>query len=79
MIIRPDKKIVVCGGWDGRLRIFSWVKPEKLKPLAVLNFHADTVEAVAFSDQDVEGGRLHGRKVLVAGGKDGKASLWDIY
>ena len=77
--IRPDSKLVVCGGWDGRLRIFSWVKPEKLKPLAVLKFHAETVEAVSFSDVEVEGGRLHGRKVIAAGGKDGKISLWDIY
>jgi len=77
--IRPDRKIVVCGGWDGRLRIFSWVKPDKLKPLAVLKFHTETVESVTFSDVALEGGRLCGKKVLVAGGKDGKVSLWDIY
>ena len=77
--VRGDGKIVVCGGWDGRLRVFSWVKPERLKPLAVLPFHAESVEAVAFSDVEVEGGRLGGKKVLAAGGKDGKVSLWDIY
>ena len=77
--IRGDRKIAVCGGWDGRLRVFSWVKPDKLKPLAVLKFHAESVEAVAFSEVEVEGGRLGGRRVLAAGGKDGKVSLWDIY
>jgi len=77
--LRGDGKLAVCGGWDGKLRVFSWVKPDRLKPLAVLKFHTETVEALTFSDEEVDGGRLGGKRVLAAGGKDGKVSLWDIY
>ena len=28
-MVRPDGNIVICGGWDGRLRLFSWIKPDK--------------------------------------------------
>ena len=24
----PDKRIVVAGGWDGRVRLFSWIRWE---------------------------------------------------
>ena len=77
--LRPDGKIVVCGGWDGRLRIFSWLKPENLKPLAVLKFHVDSVESVVFSQEAIEDGRLDGKNLIFAGGKDGKVSIWNIY
>ena len=30
-------------------RVFSWKKPEKLRPLAVLQFHSEPVEALAYS------------------------------
>ena len=77
-MVRPDGNIVICGGWDGRLRLFSWVKPDKLKPLAVLKYHSDSVETLLCSDQC--GGRLEGRRnIIFAGSKDGKISMWDIY
>ena len=75
--IRPDRQLVVAGGWDGRVRVFS--NTARLRPLAVLLFHSATVEALAFSRQPVAAGRLAGRNILAAGGKDGKISLWDIY
>ena len=78
-LVRDDSSIMVTGGWDARLRVFSWKKPEKLKPLAVLDFHSEPVEAMAFSKGRSEEGRLAGKRLLAAGGKDGKVSLWDIY
>jgi len=78
-LVRDDSSIMVTGGWDARLRVFSWKKPEKLKPLAVLDFHSEAVEAMTFSKGRVEEGRLAGKRLVAAGGKDGKVSLWDIY
>ena len=40
------------------LSLFSWVKPDKLNPMPVLKFHAESVESVAFSGVEVERGRL---------------------
>ena len=79
VLVRDDSSIMVAGGWDARLRVFSWKKPEKLKPLAVLDFHSEAVEAMAFSNGRLEEGRLAGKRLVAAGGKDGKVSLWDIY
>jgi len=76
--IRQDGKIAATGGWDGRLRIFSWINPEKMKPLAVLQFHSGSVETVAFSSQPPPSGRCS-TNLLAAGGKDSKVSLWSIY
>ena len=79
VLVRDDSSIMVTGGWDARLRVFSWKKPEKLKPLAVLDFHSEAVEAMAFSKGRLKEGRLAGKRLVAAGGKDGKVSLWDIY
>lgn len=76
--IRQDGKIAVTGGWDGRVRIFSWMNPAKMKPLAVLQFHSGSVETVAFTSQPPTTGRCT-TNLLAAGGKDSKVSLWSIY
>ena len=78
-LVRDDSSIMLTGGWDARLRVFSWKKPEKLKPLAVLDFHSEAVEAMTFSKGKLEEGRMAGKRLVAAGGKDGKVSLWDIY
>ena len=72
VMVRGDGKLVVTGGWDGRLRLFSWLKPRNLKPLAVLQFHQEAVESLISSCSD-------SKQLIVAGGKDGKISVWDIY
>ena len=68
VVIRQDSKLLITGGWDGRLRLFSWLKPDKLKPLAVLQYHKDSVESIVSQDN-----------MIVAGSKDGKISVWRIY
>ena len=54
-----------------RLRIYNW---KKLTPLAYLDYHTDTVNAVDFSDDLPEYGQL-----LAAGGKDARISVWSLY
>ncbi|XP_066281851.1 guanine nucleotide-binding protein subunit beta-like protein 1 [Branchiostoma lanceolatum] len=69
--IRDDHKVVVTGGWDHMIRLYGW---KKLKPLAVLDYHTDIVQCVDFSDHDKSEARL-----LAAGSKDQRISLWSIY
>ncbi|XP_074869010.1 guanine nucleotide-binding protein subunit beta-like protein 1 isoform X2 [Carettochelys insculpta] len=69
--IRQDKKILATAGWDHRIRIFGW---KKLKPLAMLDYHTATVHCVSFSDHSRTGERL-----LAAGSKDHRISIWSIY
>ena len=79
VMVRGDGRILVTGGWDARLRLFSWgASPDKAKPLAVLQFHTESVETLLTCD-NLEEGRLAGRRLILAGGKDGKISFWDIY
>ncbi|XP_036383394.1 guanine nucleotide-binding protein subunit beta-like protein 1 [Megalops cyprinoides] len=69
--IREDRKIVASAGWDHRIRLFGW---KRLKPLAVLQHHTDMVLCVAFSDH-----RDPCRRVMAAGSKDQRISLWSVY
>ncbi|XP_034180201.1 guanine nucleotide-binding protein subunit beta-like protein 1 [Osmia lignaria lignaria] len=72
--IRPDAKIVAVGGWDSRVRIFSW---KSLKPLAVLNQHKDTVHDITFSTQKMK--TYDDKYIMATAAKDGYIALWDIY
>lgn len=67
--LRPsDCKIVVAGGWDGRIRVFSW---KSLRQLATLDEHRGA------SISDVQ---FHGRIFAASGGTpDGSISLWSLY
>ncbi|KAK2837661.1 hypothetical protein Q5P01_014873 [Channa striata] len=71
LCIRQDGKLLASAGWDHRVRVFGW---RKLKPLAVLQYHTDMVQSVAFSDHQDPRQRL-----LAAGSKDQRISLWSIY
>ncbi|XP_011637872.1 guanine nucleotide-binding protein subunit beta-like protein 1 [Pogonomyrmex barbatus] len=72
--IRPDKKIVAAGCWDGRIMLFSW---KKLRPLAILKEHRANVYDIVYSQCKVE---AYDTKCLMAAtGKDGYISMWDIY
>ncbi len=70
------KEVVVAGSWDGTVRLFSWKKPDKLKPLGALKFHSATVEGVACSELPVAS--KGNRHLICAASKDGKLSFWDI-
>lgn len=71
--LRPDGKIFVSGGWDGRLRLFSW---KSLRLLVVLAEHRDSVTDVQFSEKTVP---LWGSNIMAASGADGMISLWSLY
>lgn len=66
IIIREDQKIFAAAGWDSKIRIFS---TKKLKPLAILSYHKDSIQCVSFSTDNT----------LACGSKDSHISLWDIY
>lgn len=72
--IRPDEKLFAVGGWDHRVRAFSLgtkKKGGKCTPLAVLQCHAESVQALAFAGA--------GGMPLASGGKDARIALWDLY
>ncbi|XP_076063114.1 guanine nucleotide-binding protein subunit beta-like protein 1 isoform X2 [Oratosquilla oratoria] len=73
-LTRPDNRLFVTGGWDHRIRLFSW---KKLKPLAVLQYHKGTVQCIAYSKGEVQ--RCGPGWLLAAGGVDKSVSLWNIF
>lgn len=64
--IRRDNKIFVTAGWDHNVRVFS---VKKLTPLAILAYHNDSCQCLAFSKDNL----------LACGSKDQQISLWKIY
>ncbi|KAK6620694.1 hypothetical protein RUM43_010989 [Polyplax serrata] len=72
--IRPDSKLVAVGCWDGKLRLYSW---KTLTLLAALDVHSSTVQDVSFFRSVNINGKI--KFLLLAGSKDKKISLWDIY
>lgn len=73
LAIRRDQKVFSTGGWDGRIRIFSW---KSLRPLAVLTEHKAAVVDIAYSADKVS---LWKAPIMAASGLDGQISLWDLY
>ncbi|XP_033356961.1 guanine nucleotide-binding protein subunit beta-like protein 1 [Bombus vosnesenskii] len=72
--IRPDAKIMAVGGWDSRIRLYSW---KTLKPLAVLNQHKDTVHDISYSIERIKA--YDNKFIMATAAKDGYIALWDIY
>lgn len=72
--IRPDTKIMATGGWDNRIRIYSW---KTLKPLAVLCQHKDTVQDIIYSTERIKA--YNNKFIMATAAKDGYIALWDIY
>lgn len=71
--IRRDQKVFSTGGWDGRIRIFSW---KSLRPLAVLTEHKSAVADITYSADKVS---MWKAPIMAASGLDGQISLWDLY
>lgn len=71
--IRPDKKLFISGGWDGKVRIFSW---KSLRTLATLAEHRGEISDVAYSNGVVS---MFNSPVMAVGSMDSTISLWDIY
>lgn len=71
--IREDRKVFSVGGWDGRIRIYSW---SSLRPLAVLSEHKAAVADIAHSMGRVS---LWNSPIMGVAGQDGHISLWDLY
>lgn len=65
--IRKDEKIFASVGWDHRVRVFD---KKKLKPLAILKDHTESLFALDFCPSN---------NLLAAAGKDKKISIWSLY
>jgi len=65
---RPDGKLFAVGGCDSRLHVFSGTS--KLSPLAVVRAHTQSVQSLAFNNDD---------KTFAAGSRDKTVSMWSIY
>lgn len=71
--IRNDMKVFASGGWDGRIRIFSW---KSMRPLAVLTEHKTNIMDIVYSDDKVS---MWKSPIMAAASVDGLISLWNIY
>lgn len=71
-IIRPDRKIMVLGCWDGNLRVYSW---KSGRILAVLSEHAETINDLSYSSCVI---KMWDSILLAAGSKDKSVSLWSF-
>jgi len=60
------------------VKLFSWIKPEKLKPLGALKFHTGSIDCVCSVASPLNYLKFKGN-ILAAGSKDGKISLWSLY
>lgn len=68
--IRRDGKIVACGCWDGKIRVFEYKARSKGRLLAVLKYHDATVTDVLFAPDD---------SFLVSTSRDGAVAMWNIF
>jgi hypothetical protein len=91
--VRSDGRLMVTGGWDSRIRIYS---TKTLKEVAVLKWHKEGVYVTAFGEilTPEEAGNGDGvankrqrdrdeqtklKHWVAAGAKDGKVSLWEVF
>ena len=68
-IRQSDRKVLACGGWDSRLRLFS-VKKKRL--LVALDFHKEAINTIDFSP-------FAGKNLMACGSNDGLLSFWNLF
>jgi len=68
--IRGDGKIVACGCWDGKIRVFEYKVKSRGRLLAVLKYHDATVTDVLFAPDG---------SFLASAARDGAVALWNIF
>ncbi|CAM9960806.1 unnamed protein product [Sphacelaria rigidula] len=66
--IRQDEKLFVSGGWDHRVRVYSWRKAPR--PLAVLRSHDESVFSVAYSPRI---------GAFASSSKDCRIAVWNVF
>jgi len=71
--IRKDQKIFCSGGWDGRIRVFSW---KSLRPLTVLTAHKGAISDINYSVGKVD---MWKSPIMATAAADGQISLWNLY
>jgi ribosome assembly protein SQT1 len=74
LAVNPSSTLAVVGGASGSLRVVSLSKGEVVSALGG-HVEGDSVEAVQFVELAGTGG---GSGVVVTGGTDGKACIWDL-
>ena len=69
---RYDGKVFATAGWDHRVRLFALGcgTHSKIRPLAVLRFHSESVTSVDFGPRD---------GLLASGSRDTRIALWKLY
>ena len=67
--IRTDEKLFATAGWDHRVRIFTL--QGKPKPMAVLDYHSDTVNCLDYSSFDPS--------LLASASSDSRVAVWSLY
>lgn len=72
IVIRPDKKVVVLGCWDGNIRVYAW---KSGRILGVLSEHSETINALCYSSQVIP---MWNSIILAAASKDKTISLWSF-
>lgn len=71
--IRKDQKVFCSGGWDGRIRVFSW---KSLRPLTVLTDHKGAISDIDYTNGKVD---LWKSPIMATSAADGQVSLWNLY
>lgn len=75
--IRNDGLLFAIGSWDHSIKYFS---SKSLKLLAVLIHHNSPVECLKFVPNILsENNESSKESYLLAGGRDGRVSLWNLY
>jgi hypothetical protein len=70
--IRPDQKLVVVGGWDNNIRVFS-IKSSR--HLATLKNHTKQVSNITFGEKNSN----EGEYLMCCASLDGTISIYDIF